>query len=72
MTLQIGGVRKAVITDETYNLLLELLKFRHFKRYYFEFNYDWDKIDFIQKKFKQVDVNAEKDLGEFLVFLENL
>ncbi len=45
MILEIEGVRKAVISDETYSNLLEFLKFRHFKRYYFEFDYDWDKLE---------------------------
>ena len=72
MTLQIDGVRSAVITNETYNILLELLKFRHFKRYYFDFNYDWDKLDFIQKKFNHGVTNVKKDLNEFLIFLEHI
>ena len=72
MTLQIDGVRDAVISDESYLILVELLKFRHFKRYYFELEYDWDKLDFIQKKFKQVDGKVKEDLSEFLIFLENL
>jgi hypothetical protein len=72
MTLQIDGIRNAVILDETYNILVELLKFRNFKRYYFELEYDWDKLDFIQKKFKQADEKVKKDLAEFLIFLENL
>ncbi|MCU0646164.1 MAG: hypothetical protein MUC94_18140 [bacterium] len=47
MCLQIEGVRNAVIQNETFMNLVELLKFRHFKRYYFELEYDWDKLDFI-------------------------
>jgi hypothetical protein len=72
MTLQIDGIRNAVILDETYNILVELLKFRHFKRYYFELEYDWDKLDFVQKKFKQADEKVKKDLAKFFIFLENL
>ncbi|MDZ7260597.1 MAG: hypothetical protein ONB05_00555 [candidate division KSB1 bacterium] len=72
MTLQIVGVREAVISNETYNILLELLKFRYFKRYYFEFDYDWDKIEFIQKKFQQALVNVARELAVFLRFLESL
>ena len=72
MTLQIDGIRNAVILDETYNILVELLKFRHFKRYYFELEYDWDKLDFVQKKFKQADEKVKKDLAKFFIFLENV
>jgi len=72
MTLRIDGVRSAVITEKTYNILLELLKFRHFKRYYFDFNYDWDKLLFIQKKFRQSITYVKKDITEFLSFLDNI
>ncbi|GAK57920.1 hypothetical protein U27_04892 [Candidatus Vecturithrix granuli] len=40
MTLDIEGVRIAVISDATYNVLSEILRFRHFKRYYFDFDCD--------------------------------
>lgn len=72
MTLRIEGIREAVISDETCLVLVELLKFRHFKCYYFELEYDWDKLDFIQKKFNQANEMVKKDLHEFLIFLKNL
>jgi len=72
LTLQIDGIRDAAISDETYNILVELLKFRHFKRYYFELEYDWDKLGFIQKKFTQANEKVDEDLNAFLIFLENL
>lgn len=72
MTLRIDGIREAVITEETYKLLLELLKFRHFKRYYFEFDYDWDKLEFIQKKFTVAEDRIETQLDRFINFLNNL
>lgn len=72
MTLQVEGVRNSVISDESYHVLTELLRFRHFKRYYFELEYDWDKLDFIQKKFHQVNVTVKKDLDQFLIFLDRL
>jgi hypothetical protein len=54
MTLQIPGLREKVLSDKTSRDLGELLKFRHFKRYYFEFEYDWDCIDFLLKKVEEV------------------
>ena len=56
MTIDIEGVRKAVISDQTYPILVELMKFRHFKRYYFEFDYDWDKLEFLEKKYNLKEV----------------
>jgi hypothetical protein len=72
MTLHVEGVRKAVISDESHALLVEFLKFRHFKRYYFELDYDWDKLEFLQKKFKQLQLLVKRDIESFLVFLDKL
>jgi hypothetical protein len=72
MRIHINGVREQAISDDTYYLLLELLKFRHFKRYYFEFNYDIDKIIFLEKKIEQVDPLVKKDMDTFLRFLQKL
>ena len=72
MILEIEGVRKAVISDETYSILLEFLKFRHFKRYYFEFDYDWDKLEFLEKKYRQVKPLLDEDMKSFVGFLNKL
>jgi hypothetical protein len=72
MTFEIDGVRNAAISDETYAILLEFMKFRHFKRYYFEFEYDWDKLRFLEKKYTQVKPMLEKDLNCFEAFLNEL
>jgi hypothetical protein len=47
MTLEKKGVRPRVISDETHRLLTELMRFRHFKRYYLELDYDWEKLQFL-------------------------
>ncbi len=72
MTLEIEEIRKAVIADETHTLLFEIMKFRHFKRHYFEFNYDWDKLDFLEKKYNQAKLLLKKDLENFKTFLADL
>ncbi len=72
MTLEIEGARKAVISDQTYSILLEFLKFRHFKRYYFEFDYDWDKLEFLEKKYRQVKPLLDEDMKSFEGFLNKL
>ena len=72
MTLRIENVRESVISDNTYASLLELLKFRHFKRYYFQMNWDWDKIEFLQKKLRQVHPVLLDELKVFVVFLKKL
>ena len=32
-----------MLSDESHRLLTELMRFRHFKRYYLELDYDWEK-----------------------------
>jgi hypothetical protein len=72
MTLVIQGVRAAVIADGTYAILEELLRFRHFKRYYFQIEYDWDRLDFLVMKMKQVEPMIRADLSAFLGFLRSI
>lgn len=72
MTLQIEGVRVPAISSDNYGNLAELLKFRHFRRYYFELEYDWDRLDFLVKKMQAAHPSVKKDLEGFLVFLDRL
>ncbi|MEZ4527636.1 MAG: hypothetical protein R2941_17085 [Desulfobacterales bacterium] len=72
MTLEIENVRPKVICEPVYQGLLELLKFRHFSRYYFELDYDWDKLRFLLKKFNDIHVQFRADLAEFDYFLNRL
>jgi len=72
MTLNIEGIRPTVISEQTYMNLFELMKFRHFKRYYFEFEYDWDRLDFLLKKYEQVKPLLRDDLQLFVKFLREL
>ena len=72
MTLDVEGVRAAVIRDETRDILLELLKFRHFTRYYYDVSYDWDRLEFLMKKFKQVRPMVHADVARFLSFLREM
>lgn len=72
MTLEVSNTRKRVISEETFEILSEFLKFRHFRRYYFEFEYDWDKISFLQKKYNQVKPLLKRDLNTFSTFLKEI
>ncbi|MCF6334905.1 MAG: hypothetical protein L3J12_04120 [Spirochaetales bacterium] len=45
MIVEIPGIRKALLSDRSYNLLKEIMRFRHFKTYYFELEYDKDRIE---------------------------
>jgi len=72
MTLRIEGVRDPVIGEETARWLDELMKFRHFHRYYFELDYDWDKLDYLQTTFSKVVKRLPSDIESFARFLRQL
>ena len=72
MTLEIEDKRAAAINDTTASTLDELLRFRHFRRYYFDTEYDWERIEFIKKKYLQAADGIKKDLDNFIAFLEKL
>ncbi len=70
MTLTIEGVRAPAVSMESFPALFELLKFRHFKRYYFDLEYDWDRLDFLLLKLGKVHPMVVRDLDRFVEFLE--
>lgn len=72
MTLNIEGIRQSVVSAENYTRLMELLKFRHFRRYYFELEYDWDRLEFLRKKLEQAHPVVLADLVKFNAFLTAL
>ncbi len=72
MTLRIEGIRVAAVSEPAFGPLQELQRFRHFKRYYFDLEYDWDRIDFIVKKLRQAHPLAKADLQNFIGFLEDV
>ena len=72
MTLAIADTRVPVVSKENFPPLLELLKFRHFKRYYFDLEYDWDRLDFLMVKLRKAHPTVVRDLDRFVTFLEAL
>lgn len=72
MNLNIDGIRKNAISDDSYRILDEFRCFRHFKRYYYDFTYDWDKLNFLKIKFDTLCTLVKNDLNEFILFLDRL
>lgn len=70
MTIELPSIRPRVLSDETQRLLRELLRFRHFKRYYFEFEYDWDRLEFLRKKFEAARPRVLEELNRFMKVLQ--
>ena len=65
MSLYIKNARPGVISEATSRNLGELLRFRHFKRYYFELDYDWRKVDLLIRIFRETVPLLAADLSAF-------
>ena len=46
------------------------MRFRHFKRYYLEFDYDWDKLEFLQRKLANARRDVAPDVDAFVEVLQ--
>jgi hypothetical protein len=71
MTLEVQGIRPRVISAATYQRLAELMRFRHFKRYYFELDFDWRKTDFLITLFRELVPLLQADLDRFALALRS-
>ena len=69
MTLQIEGLRARVVGERNLLRLRELLRFRHFRRYYVEMEYDWARIDFLLATLDGAHPTVLSDLDRFATFL---
>jgi hypothetical protein len=72
MIVHIEGIRPPVISSASYKNLRELMRFRHFKRYYFELNHDWKKLDYLTACMDEVDARIDAELDDFKGFLSAL
>lgn len=69
MRIEIPGIRKAVLSQDSYRLLDELRRFRHFKRYYYDFDYDWARLDYLKSVYERLQPLIDKDLEDYVNFL---
>lgn len=69
MTIQMEGLRPAVISEELAADLDEFLAFRHLFRNIYGFELKGNRIEYLAKKFKKVSENFEKEIREFIVIL---
>ena len=72
MTRTIPSVRERVISDTSYAALSELRRFRHFKRYYFEFDYDWDRLGLVRSKYLACRAPVRAELAAYSAYLQQL
>ena len=72
MTRTIPSVRERVISDTSYTALSELRRFRHFKRYYFAFDYDWDRLELVRAKYLACRAPIRAELAAYSAYLQRL
>ncbi len=72
MTWTVPGVRERVISDATCAALSELRRFRHFKRYYFAFDYDWERLELVRSKYLACRSQVRTDLDAYAAYVERL
>jgi hypothetical protein len=50
--------------------VVELRRFRHFTRYYYELDYDWARLDYLSDVYRRTIPLVRRDLARFRAFLE--
>lgn len=69
MTIAVPVGRPPVVSEVTYSHLDELMRFRHFKRYYFNVEYDWHRLDYLLSVARATEPLLRVDLASFSRFL---
>ena len=69
MYIDIPNIRKAVLSKESYQILDELRRFRHFKRYYYDFDYDWLRLDYLRLIYEKLIPLIKNELNHYIDFL---
>ena len=72
MRVEVPGVRKAVLSPEAYTALDELRRFRHFRRYYYNFDYDWGRLDYLRAVYERGLPVLRRDLALYTGVLLDL
>ena len=69
MHIDVPNIRKAVLSRDSYQLLDELRRFRHFKRYYYDFDYDWSRLDYLRLIYERLLPLIKNELNSYTDFL---
>jgi signal transduction histidine kinase len=65
MLVDIPSVRPAVLSDQSYAMLEELMRFRHFKRYYFQLEFDWHRLEYLMELIPRLEPLLREELRQF-------
>ena len=72
MTRTIPSVRERVISDASHTALSELRRFRHFKRDYYAFDYDWDRLELVRAKYLACRTPVRAELAAYSAYLQRI
>jgi len=72
MTLDIEGLRPRLLSDEAYDGLDELRRFRHLFRGAYRMRLDPERLALVHKKARTLEYVSQSDIERFLVFLDRL
>jgi hypothetical protein len=72
LNIEVDGIRPRLLTDDSYSDLDELRRFRHFKRYYYRIEYDWDTLDFLIRKLHRLHPRFVHELETFREFTQEI
>ncbi len=72
MRLDVQGMRPRVISDEAYDCLDELRRFRHLFRGAYRLRLDPDRLRVVQNKAQKLRAIYRDDLERFMAFVEDL
>lgn len=72
MNMSITDTRPVVLSGTTVSKLDELMRFRHFKRYYFQLEWDWSRLDHMVATVRALQPMLVDELLTFRAFLQSL
>jgi hypothetical protein len=72
MTLEIEGLRPRLLSDDAYDALDELRRFRHLFRSAYRLHLDADRLALVHRKARVLDQIYRADVERFLAFLDSL
>jgi hypothetical protein len=72
MTLEIEGLRPRLLSDDAYDALDELRRFRHLFRSAYRLRLDAERLALVHRKARVLDQVYRADIERFLAFLDSL
>ena len=72
MRLDIEDIRPKLLSDESFECLIELLAFRHYFRHAYDSDINEDKFKIVASSILKLEVEFNKDIDRFIKFIDEL